>query len=266
LSMKVGPNTLTNIVKSFAFALVGGYGGTMILEKALGSVVAEMKDTVKKQQSQIEKQIAQREADRKALSMVDRHLSDTKQAVARLLDLTQAIQDASPVAQHHIRSRTSDKRRQAWQRKWSETQESTGDLTERTIPIFQALVEDPNGEDNERRLSQLAYALKDQRVPDWDRAFKYINRAIEMVDTPREVPHHYNYTWALAAIHRHSVADSEPTESIEEITNRLRASLEFPPLAQGFQKELEGKVGDVVRPWLADNNIELSDLGINVSA
>ena len=148
------------------------------------------------------------------------------------------------MAQHHIRARTSDKRRQAWQRGWSDPEHASTGLTERTIPIFRALIDAPDSEDNERRLSQLAYALKDQDIPDWEGAFEYIDKAINLVGEQRGVPHHYNYTWALAAIHKLAATSTETTEtakSVEKIESRLRAGLEFKPLRQGFQKKAPGQ-------------------------
>ena len=260
LSIEENPVTLTNLVKCFGFALLGGYGGPLVLEKALGSTIAEMKDTITKHQSYVQQQQEQRELDHQALVLVDRQLSDTAQGVVPEDDLVAAIKKASPLAQQHIRNRTS----LAWKNMQQNPNAISSGLTERTIPIFRALLETPEGEGNERRLSQLAYALKDQEVPDWKDALHYIDQAIKLVGEGRKMPHHYDYTWALAAMHEPELANALTGEGVDRVKQRLRAALSFEPLRQGFQKELQQNTGAVLRDWLTDRNIDLADLGIQL--
>lgn len=266
LAINETPVSLSNLVKTFGFALVGGYGGPMVLDKALGATVAAMQDTIDKQSSHLQKQELQQHTDHQAMQLVDLQLSDTAQAVIPQDELIDAIRNASVVVQHQIRQITSTKRRQAWQKKWADGEgkgKSTG-LTERTIPIFKALLDAPGGESSERRLSQLAYALKDQDKPDWRGALEYISRAIKLVKGDRQVPHHYYYTWALAAIHEPEFSNSQTVEGVKTVESRLKKSLEFLPLQAGFQKELQGPLGQVVIPWLTERNIDLSEFGVHL--
>jgi hypothetical protein len=264
LSIEGNDVSLTDLIKSFGFALVGGYGGPLVLEKALGSTIAEMKETITKNQSDILQHEEQREIDRNAMMLVDRQLSDTSQAVIPESELLEAINKASAVTQHYIRQQASDKRRQAWQRKKQDPQHRSTGLTERTIPIFRALVDVPGRERNDRRLSQLAYALKDQDVPDWKGALEFISRAINSLDEGRLIPHHYYYTWALAAIHEPEAANAVTEEGVKKVEQRLRASLDFEPLREGFQEELKGEYGAVIKSWLKEHGIDFSDLGVEL--
>jgi len=60
-------------------------------------------------------------------------------------------------------------------------------LMERTIPIFEALIDNKEGEKFHRNHGQLGYALKDQggsddTKKDWNRALKELTKAIDLRD------------------------------------------------------------------------------------
>ena len=256
--------SFTSMINASGFALVGGYGGPLVLEKALGSTIAEMKETISSTQSRVQQHEQQSEKDQLALRLVDRQLSDTSQSVTPEEELMEAVKQASPLTQHQIRLQANEKRRLAWRRKSQDPHRTETGLTERTIPIFRALVDAAGISCNERRLSQLAYALKDQKIPDWKAALEYIDRAIKSLGEGRQIPHHYLYTWALAAIHEPESANALTEEGVALVKKRLSAALGFEPLRAGFKEELKGKTGEAVIPWLEKYGIELSELGIKL--
>ncbi|MBV1878044.1 MAG: hypothetical protein KUG79_10425 [Pseudomonadales bacterium] len=252
------------LIETLAVALIGGYGGPFILDRALGATIADMQQTMSAHEQQMNDQLSQDEADQQAIRLVDLQLSDTAQSVVPEKELIEAIKSASKMTRLTIRRHAAEKRKQVWNDNFRGRRQPSVGLMERTIPIFQALVDTATGTFQERCLSQLAYALKDQHIPDWPSTFNAIDLALKSIDSQRKIPHHYAYTWALAAIHAPEVSNAGSKHGADKIEQLLRLSLHHPPLAAGFEKELAGKVGLLVLPWLKQQNIDLTDMGIKL--
>jgi len=135
-------------------------------------------------------------ADADALARVERKL-DAQQlqaqkdvaalaAVAQQLQRQGGAEDVPPERlKKVIREASSSVRAQifyqaAGQRGANWENPSTKPMMERTIPVFQALIESDVEKNFHENHGQLGYALKDQRTPDWAGALSALNTAIRM--------------------------------------------------------------------------------------
>lgn len=89
------------------------------------------------------------------------------------------------------------------------------ELIERTIPIFEALVhfKYQSGNKCHRIYSQLVYALKDQKEPDWKRAAESLDQAIKHYSqSPLPALYCFNWLICIAELKQQQYSIQEQTE------------------------------------------------------
>lgn len=117
--------------------------------------------------------------DAKALGTVDNQLSDkTDGEPVDIIQMKKLIIDASAPVRVQIFQSARNTRRNNWK--------TNIPLMEKTIPIFEALIE-AEPDKYYRNYSQLGYALKDQKEPNWDDALANFNKAVELRGPPNPV-------------------------------------------------------------------------------
>ena len=118
-------------------------------------------------------QIDQTQVDAEALSLTYRYLNpETKPGDINIAELKRSIREAAAPIKVQIFYQADEVRSENWS--------EDVPLMERTIPIFEALVESDTEQRFHRNFGQLGYALKDRRNPDLKRAEEMLTKAIEI--------------------------------------------------------------------------------------
>jgi len=162
-------------IKFFALALVGGYGGRSLVDRAF----ANMEKKIDQVQQATEKAAAEKETDALALELVQHHLDDDEEEAQPLDQLKNKISAASRRVRFDIFIQARAIRTSTWKNNPS--------LMARTIPIFEALIENDAGVKYHRNHAQLGYALKDRgglnsSHNDWQGAYEQLDKAIRLRD------------------------------------------------------------------------------------
>ena len=171
-------SSILGLVKLLAMALVGWYGGRSLVDRALANIVKDVEEA-KNSAEEAKKKVVQIEMfDSKALELVNHHL-DSGEKEQDVKVLKEAIKAASRTARFEIFKEARAVRTANWN--------DDVKLMERTIPIFEALIENNAGEKFHRNHAQLGYTLKDRGGPDetkkyWDGAYRELTMAINLRD------------------------------------------------------------------------------------
>ncbi len=221
--LDISTDTTKDFLRVLAMALVGGYGGPAMLDRALSATVDRLsrqtEEVSQKQQSlegELQKRQEQQTADAATLKLVmqqcELRAPETPEA-----DLAEALKTASDGTREIAFQRAVETRSTSWRtEKW---------LVTRTVPLFKALVDlEPN---NHRYRGQYGYALKDQQEPDWHAALEQLQQAIALRDAEGQGQwfHYYELNRALCRI----AIDSQgsPTgPSDPELRRQVLADLE----------------------------------------
>ena len=150
-----------------AKGIVGGYGGKALLDLAFEKLL-----------KRVDKLESEREAAQKQLKQLNQLLVKLNEQIhqglsnTELESLKRSIQQASPQERERVfqivkEFRTMSSRSNEFRQK-----------TQRTIPVFEALIESEFG--NQRYHAQLAYACKDSVQPNLGRALDHLNQAISL--------------------------------------------------------------------------------------
>jgi soluble lytic murein transglycosylase-like protein len=157
-----------------AVGLIGGYGGRALLQFALSRMFSDIKVLEADRQQQLQASYqGQREA-MAGLQVIDQLQTQIQSGLttSELAELTAAIRSAPAQVRRQVFDLVRDFRRTA---KLSET---TKPRIERTIPIFEALID---GEpDQHAYYAEAAFAYKDAGSPDLFRALQYLDKAIAL--------------------------------------------------------------------------------------
>ncbi|MDN5204615.1 hypothetical protein QQ008_24700 [Fulvivirgaceae bacterium BMA10] len=164
---------ILSFLQPLALALVGGYGGRSLVDRALANVANDAKEAIKTAQETKTQMIQIQESDTLAIELVMQHLDENSE-VQDIQELQEAIKKASLTTRLEIFREAREFRKSNW--------EKNPELIERTIPIFKALIENSAGEKFHRTHAQLGYALKDQTNPNWKEAFEELSKAIMLRD------------------------------------------------------------------------------------
>lgn len=120
----------------------------------------------------VEKQVQEQpQFDAAALAAVQQYLTDPTCRVSAA-EVKKAIEKASPMVKVQIFYLAKKMRKENW--------ESNKVAMERTIPIFEALIESDVAGNFHKNHGQLGYALKDKREPDYAQAEAALTKAIRI--------------------------------------------------------------------------------------
>ena len=158
------------IIKVLATAAIGGYGSRAIIAQALNETIKKLEERI---DDSIEEGKEQQQIDANALALVSRHLDKSTQiSDVDVTKLKAAIIAASPGFKVQIFYMAHDLRSEYW--------ESNKTLMERTMPVFEALIESDKENLFHRNYGQLGYVLKDKIPPDYVGARAALSKAIEL--------------------------------------------------------------------------------------
>ena len=138
----------------------------------------------------------------------------------------------------------------AGQRSANWNDQSTKVVMERTISVFEALIESDVEKRYHENWGQLGFALKDQRVPDWKRALEVLSTAIRMRgDAATYGAWMYEYNRALCRINLDENF-ARNTRSAPDVVKAIRADLDVVRAAD--HADMFDRAPEIER-WLAVN-------------
>ncbi len=170
----VDAESLWKFVKVVALAVVGGFGGRPIISAVLSQVLERKIDQVERKQ---EKTQERQEKHERLLALIARQLDPSSEPdPARLAEMKALLREAPDDVKSEAFYRARDARGRGFR---DERLKST---IERTVPIFQALIESDVARNFHRNYGQLGYALRDQARPDLAGAVQALTTAIQVRD------------------------------------------------------------------------------------
>jgi hypothetical protein len=135
---------------------------------------------------------------------------------------------------------------------WSDTE--TVPVMERTIPIFRALIYSDRNEVFHRNHSELGYALKDKREPDWAGALRELSKAIEIRGPWQE------YGWMLYEFNRAvcRIAMDESFQNNRPSNGSVKTAILDDLAAAAHHEVLLSRMRGVtsIRDWLRLNGVD----------
>jgi len=232
------------LVKLIAISLVGGYGGRSLVDRALENIAKKADEAKEEAKAATEKIIQKEEIDTVALELVQLQLDEgeEEQDTSKLKD---SIKKASRSARFEIFKEAQMARKKA-------NQKNSSLLMKRTIPLFEALIENESREKYHRNHAQLAYALKDKggaddSKNDWKRAYEELSAAIQLRnDDGAKGFKMYEFNRALCAIK----LGLKPKKIIDDI--KIAAEVNY--LYEAMKKN------DDFTKWADENNFDLTSL------
>ncbi len=240
--------SILGLVKLLAMALVGGYGGRSLVDRALANIAKDAEEA-KKSAEETKKKVDQIEVlDTKAMELVNRHL-DENEKVKDVQELKEAVKVASRAARFEIFKEVREVRTANWN--WKKKNNNLS-LMERTIPIFEALIDNNAGEQFHRNHGQLGYALKDrggqdETKKDWEHAYREISKAINLRDREGEKGFlMYEFNRAMCGIKIGKTFDS----IARDICSAARRS----------SLHTKIKENDIIVNWARQNNYNLETI------
>ncbi len=257
-SMIVNGETITSLaalkiwslIKLIALALVGGYGGRSLVDRALANIAKDAKEAkadaqeARKDVEKAKKNMEQAQiTDTEALEMVHRHLDEGEEE-QNVDKLKEAIKKATWVARFQIFKDAREVREKNWKKNAA--------FMKRTIPVFEGLIENESGEKYHRNHGQLAYALKDQggddeSKNDYKRALEELNKAILIRDELKtEGFLMYEFNRIICQIKLGGKNDN--------IIKDIKAVAQKPELLKDL------KEADIIKKWAEKNKIKLSEI------
>lgn len=250
--------TVEGDVRLLATGILGGYGGRSLVNQVLGGLVRQDVERLKEQVSLNQNLIAevkdQSRLDAEALALLHRQL-DPKitPSSSEVEDLKRLIIAASPSMKVHVFTQTSGVRNKNWR--------SNKPLMERTIPIFEALIEGDSEDQFHRNHGELGAALKDKVEPNWTGAEAEINRAIEIRNRQSKTGFSwYEFNRAICRIMTDPDYQKGKPSSLAQLEKILRdlqiADKEFHSIANLVATEPNHAISE----WLRVNHISAQTL------
>jgi hypothetical protein len=135
------------------------------------------------------------------------------------------------------------------------------DLMARSIPLFEALVENDVRKDRHYYFGQLAYALKDQPIADWEKAYGNFTTAIEIRDS-NNPEYFYEFNRAICKVSLDAnIEIAKPSDTA--IQDLVVSDLAY--AKKGIGNKFENLINDDVdnrnlKKWLSLNKINYQDL------
>jgi hypothetical protein len=242
--------TTKHVVTLLALALLGGYGGPAVVDRALSQTLTALQQRTEEVEARVQQQKYQEVLDAKAFEYVDQQLSNTLEPVSSNV-LIETLKNASTVALESIFQIARETRH-------TSQREHKKGLIERTIPIFQGLLASHYGSRRHRYHAQLGYTLKDQESPQWDAARDALERAIDLAtEAGEKVPPIYMFNWAHCSIELDNRANRlrpADQQTCDQIIKALQQGCRFYRLREAVTTE------EWVRKWLERNGIPLDEI------
>jgi hypothetical protein len=207
----------------------------LYLQRALEDPVAALSDKVQ-----------QAERDAQALAIVDRQLDrafDAKGIDQK--ELANTIRCASQFVKAQVFSKAQTIRALNW--------EHQKPIMEKTIPVFRALIEIDTEGKYHRNYAELGYALKDQRVPEYEKAKEALTTAIKKRgDWKTQGWLFYEFNRAICTINLDpNFTSRPPTPSEGPIKEEILADLRAAASADWLRKIIVAS--DPMKTWMILN-------------
>jgi len=233
-------------IKIVAVAVVGGYGGRALVAKMLSTQFQELEQDIESLQYQ-------NKQGGFAFNLLNQHLDDDLDTPpVSEKDLKEAIL-AAPASIKAVAFTMAQEFR-------NQNYKEHPDRIERTIPIFEALIEDDVTRKHHRNHAELAYVLKDKIPPDWKRAEEELTEAIEIRNKRNQSGFRlYEFNRALCRIHLHF--------PLNDIKSDLDEALPWPRTGDLIRHPDKARAGaliewmnqnyDQLKGWIEENKIDL---------
>ena len=234
-------------MKLLGLALVGGYGGRSLVDRALANLVKKIDDV----QQSADRVVAEKATDARALELVQLHLDDEEEA-RDSDEIKTVVASASRAVRLEIFKQARSVRTENWK--------NNPLLMARTIPIFEGLIENSAGEVYHRNHAQLGYALKDQGGPDspandWQGAYAQLDKAIAIRNQESKELRRldgspaflmYEFNRALCGI--------KLGKDKSAVLGDLRTASQRESLLKAIRKE------KIFKQWASENSVDLESL------
>ena len=225
------------IIKILAVSVVGGYGGRALVERVLTQQFYELENDVQ----------ALRRQNRQggmAIALLGQHFDeDLDTPLIPDEELRQAIFN-SPAS---VKVLAFDMA-QTFRKKHYEKRP---DLIERTIPVFEALIEDDQEGRFHRNHGELGYVYKDKLDPDWQRVETELSHAIRIRDQNKAGG------FLLYELNR-AMARIKLGARLEDIKRDLDEVLQRGPKNGEWVRQPDPKKAKILVDWLQRNRAALA--------
>ena len=224
-------------IKLIALALIGGYAGASLLESS-ASQYAKRLNEIEDRQDTLEEE-TKRGTD--AIRMAEQLLRGHQFSTSEKREFKDALKEAAPSALFEIAYRADEERRQHW--------ENDKDSLERSLLVFEALMDTDDASSNHWWYASLGYCLKDKSNPDYEAAAKCLDRAIELRGSETRSGA-YEFNRAFCCI-KMAEKDGFKNRKIErQILTDLEAARKFKRFADIIHEDF------IVQGWLHRRNAE----------
>lgn len=253
---KFGALDTTQYVKFLATALLGGWGGLQIIERAFSNTLSSIERKMKERE-ELEKLSAKTQEE---LSL---YMNSSTSARISEREIQDKLANCLPTTRSAILSEAQKVRSETWN--------SNKPKMERTIPIFEALADVAAPEEQSHQtFGQLGFALKDQTNPNYMEAKDNLTKAINLRDLQRATGFvWYEFNRAICNIHLDANFKREaPSENNlrEQIIADLRTAFADALLLERLEKNASLSGGDAdifaIKKWLDANNVSGAAIGI----
>lgn len=244
--------TIQGDVKLLATGIIGGYGGRSLMDQVLGNILRRDLERLKYQVSEtatrLEEVNVQADHNAEALALINRQLDpNIHPTPEEVQELQETLKAASPDMKVQAFIRANEVRLKNWR--------SNKPLMERTIPIFQALIQSDSEGKFHRNYGELGAALKDKVEPEWEEALAHLDQAIAI----RNAHGKQGYLWyelnrAIVKIHLDAnFLQGHPSspEMFESILKDLLAANQFKSLSSLVAEE----PNHAITQWMNLNRI-----------
>lgn len=246
----------SDFIKSLATALIGGWGGLTIVEKAFSSSLTEIEKKLKEKEEQEKVDVVNKED-------ITQYLNSSTSSNLTEREILEKVKQSSPLTRSAIFSEAQKVRSETWN--------TNKKKMERTVPVFEALADTAEGEEKTHQVyGQLGFALKDQTNPNYMEAKENLDKAIDLRDKNKVI----GFTWyefnrAICQIHLdNNFRTKAPSDNStrEIISSDLRTAFSDALLLQRLEKNASVSGGDqdifTLREWLELNNVSGASVGI----
>jgi hypothetical protein len=183
--------------------------------------------------------------DAETIKLVRAQLSDETRVRPSTEELERAVKSASTDTKTYAFYLAQNLRTLNWRDRKA--------VMERCIPVFRALIASDTEGAFHRNFGQLAYALKDQRSPDWKQAEENFTKAIDMRGPAQEQEFHaYEANRAICRIQQDS-ALAKKAAAEEGVRNRIVEDLKVAMQDEWTREWLQKE--QLVTNWLAQNKL-----------